>query len=296
MVKIKYDVEEVEEFEPYAGPTPKRGVYEAVVKEAEFGDSSNGSPMFTIMVVIESSKKEHKQYNGCPLWQHAVIGSTSGDMLAEDWMKRNLKMLVKAFGLKEKGQLDPEALVKKITGKKIRVLVKNETNDGEVTAKANALLPFKGETEPEDGADDAEPEGDEPDGDEAEGEDGEDETTVEEDIAELDRAGLKKYIKDNAETLTKEVKVTKSMSDDDIRTAILAAWPEEDGDEDDDEDEDEGDDGLDEMDRAALKKHIKDNSLEIAVKKSMSDDDIRAAIRAASGDDEDEGEDGEPPF
>lgn len=74
----------------------------------------------------------------------------------------------------------------------------------------------------------------------------------------------------------------------------LGAEPPEDDDdlddddiEDDDEDED---DGLDEMDRAELKKHIKSESLDVTVKKSMSDDDIRAAIREASEDEDDEEE------
>ena len=63
----------------------------------------------------------------------------------------------------------------------------------------------------------------------------------------------------------------------------------EDADEDEDESEDEEDseddadedDEFTDMDRTALKKYIKSESLDITVKKSMTDDDIREAIREA---------------
>ena len=58
-------------------------------------------------------------------------------------------------------------------------------------------------------------------------------------------------------------------------------------DEDEGEDESEGDE-LDDLDRAGLKKYIRENELEISIKKSMTDDDIREAIREALASDEDE--------
>lgn len=62
-------------------------------------------------------------------------------------------------------------------------------------------------------------------------------------------------------------------------------------DEDEDEDEDEGDEvDLDELDRAALKKLIKEQELDIKVTKSMSDDDVRKAIAEALGEAGDEDE------
>lgn len=235
MAKIKYDVSDVEEFANYAGPTPKRGVYDARVQSAEFGESSGGNPMFTVVVAIDSKKKEHKQYKGCPLWQYVTIGD-----LSEDWQKRNLKGLLKAFGQPEKGALDPEAFCKKIDGKPVRVIVKNELYNDEMTAKANGLLPVAVESDDDDDEDedeDDEVDGTEEDEDEdedAEEEDAEDEeeVTVEDEVADLDRAALKKYIKENDLT----IKVTAKMSDDDVREAIIAAYAE---DEDEEEEEDE---------------------------------------------------------
>jgi hypothetical protein len=241
VAKIKYDVTDVEEFSSYAGPTPKRGVYESRVQSAEFGPSSGGKDMFTIIVRIDSKKKEHKKYNGCPLWQYTVIGD-----LSEDYMKRNLKGLLKAFGAPEKGALDPEAFCKKIDGKPVRVIVKNEMYNDEMTAKANGLLPISAEDDEDEDDDedieededdeaeeaDDEDESDDEDEEEESDEDEEEELSVEEEVADLSRKELQAYINDNE----LEIKVTKKMSDDDIREAIVAAYAE---DEEEDEEEDE---------------------------------------------------------
>lgn len=60
--------------------------------------------------------------------------------------------------------------------------------------------------------------------------------------------------------------------------------------EDDEDDDDEDDDELEDLDRAGLKKYIKDENIDVKVKKSMSDDDIRDAIREATEDDDDDEE------
>jgi hypothetical protein len=102
------------------------------------------------------------------------------------------------------------------------------------------------------------------------------------------------YTNDKGKT-TISSKISDYMDVDDVGSAPPDDDDEDIEDEDDDESEDDEDededDGLDDMDRLALKKHIKSEDLDIVVKKSMSDDDIRAAIRAASDDDEEEIED-----
>nr|DAP15258.1 MAG TPA: hypothetical protein [Caudoviricetes sp.] len=65
--------------------------------------------------------------------------------------------------------------------------------------------------------------------------------------------------------------------------------------EEEEADDNEEDDGLDDLDRAGLKKYIRENELEISIKKSMSDDDIREAIREALADDDNEEETEEEP-
>lgn len=240
MAKITYDVGDVEEFEAYAGPTPKRGKYEAVIKSGEFTTSSNDNPMFKFLVVIDTKKKEHKQFNGCPLFPNFVIGD-----LTEDWMRRNLKAVVRLAGLKESGSLNTDTVIKKLTGKRVFVLVKNEMYNDEVVARANGLYEYKAEQDVDDEPDDDEDEDaeaaedeDEEDEEVAEDEDeedeeDEDEATVEDEVAELDRAGLRQYIKDNE----LQIRVTKTKTDDALRAEIIAAFSDDEEDEDEEADD-----------------------------------------------------------
>jgi hypothetical protein len=124
-------------------------------------------------------------------------------------------------------------------------------------------------------------------------------------LDEMTRGELKAYIKENE----LEIKVKKSMDDDDIRSAIQEAIgddedpdeddedPDEDDDDEDnipmDDDDDEEGDDLEDMSRKELKEYIKENHLEVKVKKSMDDDDIRSAINDAMTDDDEEEEEEE---
>ena len=105
---------------------------------------------------------------------------------------------------------------------------------------------------------------------------------------DMDRAELKKYNK--SEELG--IKILKKMTDDDIRDAIREAIGEEDELDEEEDEIEEDDDGLDDMSRAELKKHIKSEGLDIKVLKKMSDDDIREAIREAGDDESEEDEAG----
>ena len=105
------------------------------------------------------------------------------------------------------------------------------------------------------------------------------------DLDSLSRKELKGIIKDEELDIT----VYKDMSDDDVRDAIREALNakaetgeparEEEREEEAGELEPEVE-KLDNMDRAKLKKLIKDENLDIVVYKDMSDDDVREAIRA----------------
>jgi len=121
-----------------------------------------------------------------------------------------------------------------------------------------------------------------------------------EELEEMTRSELKRYIKEN----DLEIKVTKSMDDDDIRDAIQEAMGEDAEDEEEEDDipmdyedeeaedeEEEESSDLDEMDRTELKAYIKENGLEVKVKKSMDEDDLREAIQEAEGEEEEDGED-----
>lgn len=92
---------------------------------------------------------------------------------------------------------------------------------------------------------------------------------------DMDREELKEYIAEN----DLDVRVKKSMEDDEIRDAIREAVNE--SSTTDDETGAAESDEFDAMDREELKEYIADNDLDVRVKKSMEDDEIRAAIREA---------------
>lgn len=90
-------------------------------------------------------------------------------------------------------------------------------------------------------------------------------------------------------------KVTKKSVEDEDDDETEEEEETEEEPEEEEADDNEEDDGLDDLDRAGLKKYIRENELEISIKKSMSDDDIREAIREALADDDNEEETEEEP-
>ena len=118
-----------------------------------------------------------------------------------------------------------------------------------------------------------------------------DEDEEEEDSAPKKKTAPKKIVKKtsaNSEDNDEEEDEDEEEEEPKKKPAKKVAEPEDEDEDEEDEDEDE----FDSMDRAALKKYITENGLEISVKKSMSDDDLREAIRAAAkGSDADETED-----
>lgn len=292
-------------------PVPP-GLYEVVIEDISAGDSqSSGAPMLTVTFKI--TKGDHK---GRKFWYYIMLdGSTDG----------RFREFVDALDLKAKGQMDLDKIKGMVAQVKTNIEKGKDGYDDK--GRVKNVLPADGASsgeEEEDAppypeweqgelaeeyeareltsisgkktkaalvraleADDAAKEGEE------EGDD-EDSYTMA-DLEELDRAGLKKLIKE--EEL--EIRVTTKTTDETLREKIAEALEigddeeeEEEPDESEEEEEDE-DDGLDDLSRAQLKKHIKDNSLEVRVTTKMSDDDIREAIRAASGEGEEEESDEE---
>ena len=258
MAKIKYDVTNVEDVADRE-PAPV-GIYRAKVVKAEPKQSKNGNQMIEVQLTLthDAAGKKLKPNQYGDVWTYPIMDHDHPFVQAQ-W-----KEFIKAFGLKPKGTLDTDKLV----GDSIQVKLKSDTDqDGDYRPRVGKMMALADapEEEPED-----EPEPDEPEEDEEEGDEEDDEEAV--DLDDLDRAGLKQFIKD--EEL--EIKVKKSMSDDDIRAAIAEAMEDEDDDEDDDEEEDEDggadadeeggddeeeDDGYESMSIADLKAELKEREL-----------------------------------
>lgn len=244
MAKVKYDVSNVEDI---ADRTPAPvGIYTGkVVKCDGPKPSSKGNQMLEVQFTLthNGAGKKLKPNEFGDVWMYPILDHD------HPFVQATLKEFLLAFGFKPKGVLDTD----KILGQSVQLKLKSDTDqDGEYRpriGKIMAAVEDTGEEEPED--DDAEEDDDE------EGID----------LDALDRKQLRALIKE--ESL--EIRVLKSMSDDDIREAIAEALGEDeeeeepdDEEEDDEPDEDEEeaeDDGYDDMSIADLKAELKEREL-----------------------------------
>ena len=255
MAKIKYDVSAVEDVED--GVQAPVGIYRAKVRSVDGPKpSSNGNPMLEVVFDLthDASGKRLKD-SFAPLWYYPILEHD------HPFVQARLKEFLLAFGLKPKGTLDTD----KIVGASVQLKLKSDTDqDGEYRPKVAKVMAL---AEPDESEDEDEPE----DEDDGEPEDAEDEEL---DLDELSRAELKALIKEEG----LDIRVLKSMSDDDLREAIAEAMEAEDEDEPEDEDEDE-DESEDEdepegedyasWDIADLKAELKERELAVSGSKKV---------------------------
>lgn len=256
---LGYDLEDLDGIQDTLNEMVKTGTF-ALVRAKEKDDSE-----YLDVSVIRAAEKP-EEYDEEPIDEEPEV---TGDEF--DGMDRNaLKVYIKTNGLD-------------IT------VVKSMSDDDIRSAVREAMGEAMGE--PEQDADEAEPEVDdtEPTGDH-------DDEEV--DLETMDAKQLRALIE--ADNLVKEIPGYKKMAKADLIEAIQSLDNDAEPEEDDAEPEDE-DDGLNDMDRNALKKVIASESLSVKVVKSMSDDDIREAIRterdsAEPEEDDTEPDDAEPDF
>jgi hypothetical protein len=240
---IKYDVSDV----PETANAPV-GMYRAKIQNAEEGTSkSSDAPMVTITFQLTHHADGSKVTDDYwPVRQYLMIEDE------RPYARRAIKEFVEALGMKTKGGLD----LKKIIGKQVQLRLKEDTDqNGDYSPRIGKILPAA--------SSDAEPEEPEEDG-------GGEEESV--DLSTLDRDGLKALIKSEGLGSLKDLGITKSTSDDDIRALIadklgLSEESEPEGDaesepEEEEEAEDGGEgDGYDSMSVADLKKEVAEREL-----------------------------------
>lgn len=237
--KIKYDVTHVEESTQTQAPI---GTYILTVEDVDGPKpSSQGNPMLEVRFRPTHDAQGSKIKDDlAPIWYYPILEHE------HPFVQQRWREFLLAFGYKPKGTLDTD----KLPGMKVLARLKSDTDqDGDYRPRIAKLMKVE---QP----DEAEPE------DEETGE--EEEEDIELDA--LDRKGLKQLIKD--EEL--DIRVLKSMSDDDLRSAIADAMgveeEEEEGEEDEaeEEPEDAGEDtsnGYDDMSVAELKAELKEREL-----------------------------------
>ena len=251
MAKVKYDVSNVEDIQMNHAPV---GVYRAKVADVDGPkQSSSGNPMLEVRFELTHDATGKASNGWAPVWYYPLLEHD------HPLSQARLKEFLLAFGLRPKGTLDTDKLV----GKSVQLRLKADTDqDGDYRPRIAKVMAL-----PE--ADEAEAE-EEPEEPEAEAEGDDDDL----DLDSMDRTELKALIKDEG----LDVRVLKKMTDDDIRTAILEAWPEDEDEEEADEEEDDEaedeaeeepeaeadedeDDGYDSMSVAELKAELKEREL-----------------------------------
>lgn len=261
MAKVKYDLTGVEDITSDHAPV---GVYRAKIANVEGPkQSSSGNQMLEVRFDLTHDATGKALTNGAfmPVWYYPLLDADVHPLSAA-----RTKEFMLAIGLKAKGTLDTDKLV----GTGVQLRLKADTDqDGDYRPKIAKVMALAVQDEAE----------------EAEAEEEEEVTAEAEDddldLDGMDRTALKALIKEEG----LDVRVLKSMTDDDLRRAIVAAWPEdeeeeaeeeaeeeEEADEEEEEEataeapaeEEDEDDGYDEMTVAELKAELKERELSAA--------------------------------
>lgn len=249
MAKVKYDVSKIEDL-PDRTPAPV-GIYRGKIVKAELKQSNNGNAMIEVQWTLTHGADGKKlKEDFADIWDYPILDHD------HPFVQNRLKDFINAVAGKKKGELDTDKLV----GVSAQLKLKSDTDqDGDYRPRIGKIMPLSKDEDPGEEEDDAEAEEEE-----AEEDDEEDEVNLD----DLNRKELKAFIKD--EEL--DVKVLKTMSDDDLRAAIAEAMAEEDEEAEDDEEEDteeeddaddteEEGDGYDDMSIKDLKAELKEREL-----------------------------------
>lgn len=250
MTVVKYDA---------SGDIPETlnapvGMYRAKIKEAEARDSNAGNAMVVItweLTHVADGKKVKEDY-----WPVRLYLMVEDDRA---YAKRTIRDFNEALGFKPKGSWD----LKKLIGKAAQLKLKSDTDqDGEYQPRIGKVLALG------DGEAEAEPEPE----DEPEPEEEPEEEAV--DLDPMDRDELKAFIKEEGLGTLKDLGITKSTTDAEIRKIIVEAMggeaePEDEPEAEPEPEDEPEDDGYDDMSPAELKKECKERELATAGAKKV---------------------------
>jgi hypothetical protein len=272
VARISFDVRGVEG----RGASLPAGVYDGQVTSADITKPDGKDSRIELVVEVINNK----DHNGKKLYEYVNLESE-----AARW---KLLELLEAVGVKDKaGTLDTDRQIKgKKIGIKTFVRPADDVKGFDEQARIRRMFPLEGADNGAAPAEDLLAEAEAEDVVSAEG----DEITYDE-VAKASRSELKQI---NVE-FELGIKVLRSMSDDDLRAAVMKALEltDEAGatapvEEEEEPEEDEVEDGgtlsfadLAQMDRNTLKKLNGDQQLGVRVVKSMTDDDLREALAEA---------------
>jgi hypothetical protein len=89
----KVEVEDREEFEPYAGPLPpKNTILLCDIKWIRYTKFNTGNKGLAMLLIVNEDRANYKKFNGCPMWENIV------DTPANDWKIRQFCDAIGATG------------------------------------------------------------------------------------------------------------------------------------------------------------------------------------------------------
>lgn len=158
----------------YAGEIPPSGTYRFKLRFSRKGKAESGNPKLLSLLVLDGSwKKEHKQYDGCPVWDHLPVTKKTAFRVRAYCDALNIT----SADFMGKMVIDDEGNVQKIGKLKIadedllvvcKVAHENDPEYGArlVFGRSGGYLPFKDEeADDDDDADDADDSEDDTDSD-----------------------------------------------------------------------------------------------------------------------------------
>lgn len=288
-------------FEPYEGPTPRRGTYRGVIKSMKLKKAaSSGRDGFGLVVEFQALEgSDHAKYDGYAAYPDVWLGDNESLQAREKQLYRAIT------GKAEPGEVnvvtDDSGKVTKVggvnpVGKFILVVMKDEIYDNESRIKADDIFAPKTQgpaaksstPEPEEDDDQEALEDAEDDGEEIDPEERETE------LKALTLPALRKVageLEIETKGLTKvalveaildaefgEVEDEEAEESDEEEEADDEAEDLEDAEEEDDSAEEELRAELAEFDRTALKKRLKEVQPEFTVLKRHTDEELLEAI------------------
>lgn len=168
MPKVKWggdispeDIDKAENRGGYAGDVPPAGTYRFKLRSAKQGESGEGNPKLACLLILDGSwKKEHKQYDGCPLWDHMPVTKKTAFRVKAFCDALNIS----SSDFYNKTVVDDEGVVQKIgkltiadEDRLVVVSVKQEKNEeygARLVLGRSGYLPFEEESDDDDSDDD----------------------------------------------------------------------------------------------------------------------------------------------
>jgi hypothetical protein len=137
----------------YSGPLPPTGMYLFTIQRIRKVKSQNENPMMNVRLALDGSwRSNHKQFDGCPLWDRIPVMDSTKQRVANflDAIGGTGKDLMTGTIVDEEGYITKLGAVGDPEGIQVLVNVKYVAADGQYGAKLETFfasyLPYDGES------------------------------------------------------------------------------------------------------------------------------------------------------